>query len=230
MEPIEIIIVIVGFILIIITYLLSEKFELGTSDIEEELSKNVNKIAEELVRREVEKELVQVIDEKIEAASVKLDKIANEKIMAVGNYSDEILEKISKNHDEVIFLYNMLNEKEATLKDTIRDIEALKLSIKKMAVVNDMAVASKETMIGSNKKLENEKKIQDKEEIQKTEKSQDAPLVMDVNPKSEDTSVNKNSEILIMYKNGKSNIEIAKELGIGMGEVRLVIDLFKKEN
>ena len=34
-------------------------------------------------------------------------------------------------------------------------------------------------------------------------------------------------EILKLYKQGKSVIEIAKTLGIGVGEVRLVIDLFK---
>ena len=32
-------------------------------------------------------------------------------------------------------------------------------------------------------------------------------------------------EILRLYKEGKSNVAIAKELGIGVGEVKLVIDL-----
>ena len=32
--------------------------------------------------------------------------------------------------------------------------------------------------------------------------------------------------ILDLYAKGKTNIEIAKELGLGIGEVRLVIDLF----
>ena len=30
-----------------------------------------------------------------------------------------------------------------------------------------------------------------------------------------------------MYNQGYSNVDIAKKLGIGIGEVRLVIDLFK---
>ena len=37
---------------------------------------------------------------------------------------------------------------------------------------------------------------------------------------------NNNQMILDLYAKGKSNIEIAKELGLGIGEVRLVIDLF----
>lgn len=35
--------------------------------------------------------------------------------------------------------------------------------------------------------------------------------------------------ILRMNKEGKSNLEIAKELGLGVGEVKLVVDLFHEE-
>ena len=38
---------------------------------------------------------------------------------------------------------------------------------------------------------------------------------------------NNNEEILRLHKEGKSNVAIAKELGLGVGEVKLVIDLFE---
>jgi DNA-binding NarL/FixJ family response regulator len=38
---------------------------------------------------------------------------------------------------------------------------------------------------------------------------------------------NNNEQILKLYKQGKSKIAIAKELGLGVGEVKLVIDLYK---
>ena len=38
---------------------------------------------------------------------------------------------------------------------------------------------------------------------------------------------NSNEEILRLHKEGKSNVAIAKELGLGVGEVKLVIDLFE---
>ena len=38
---------------------------------------------------------------------------------------------------------------------------------------------------------------------------------------------NSNDRILEMHKAGKSNMSIARELGLGIGEVKLVIDLFK---
>lgn len=39
---------------------------------------------------------------------------------------------------------------------------------------------------------------------------------------------NKNERVLALHKQGKSNVAIAKELGLGVGEVNLIIDLFKE--
>ena len=38
---------------------------------------------------------------------------------------------------------------------------------------------------------------------------------------------NNNEEILALHREGKSNMAIARELGLGIGEVKLVIDLYK---
>lgn len=40
---------------------------------------------------------------------------------------------------------------------------------------------------------------------------------------------NHNQKILDMYRNGTDAVEIAKELGLGVGEVKLVIGLFREE-
>ena len=42
-----------------------------------------------------------------------------------------------------------------------------------------------------------------------------------------DNGINSNERILELHKAGKSNMAIAKELGLGIGEVKLVIDLYK---
>ena len=39
----------------------------------------------------------------------------------------------------------------------------------------------------------------------------------------------KNAQILSMYKEGMSELEIAKQLGRGLGEVKLVLGLFGEE-
>ena len=38
--------------------------------------------------------------------------------------------------------------------------------------------------------------------------------------------LNSNDRILALYRQGKSSVDIAKTLGLGVGEVKLVIDLF----
>ena len=42
-----------------------------------------------------------------------------------------------------------------------------------------------------------------------------------------DNSANHNERILQMHRMGRSNMAIAKDLGLGIGEVKLVIDLFE---
>ena len=39
---------------------------------------------------------------------------------------------------------------------------------------------------------------------------------------------NNNERILRLYREGKTVLEIARELGLGTGEVKLVIDLFRE--
>ena len=215
MTGLEICLVIIGLICVACSFLFSE--HLMAQDMKEEMIGGVNvaSVTEEIVKREVEAEVANVIDDKIEEMEVRIDKITTEKIMAMGDYSNDIQEKISQNHDEVMFLYNMLNDKEEVLKNTIRDIEAVKASVKKMAIVNDVAkdVTKKETEATK----EVEKPEEQKAEVKTTEKTGSI--------RKRGIS-NNNQMILDLYAKGKSNIEIAKELGLGIGEVRLVIDLF----
>lgn len=220
MGPFEIILLIIGGILVCATFVFSEKFSGSDKEIQEEISKNAEKIASEIIRKEVEVQLAVLIDDKIEETKISLGKIVNENMMSLGEYSQEINNNIEKNHNEVMFLYNMLNDKEKVLKDTIRDIEALKLSVKKMAIVNDVA---KSEINNIDRPVE--------KEIKKTESNINKEVEKEKTLRTHNpTTVNNNALILKLYREGKNNMEIAKELGLGMGEVRLVIDLFKKES
>lgn len=44
-----------------------------------------------------------------------------------------------------------------------------------------------------------------------------------------DVKKNNNNKILELYSKGMSNIDIAKKLNLGIGEVRLVIDLYRNK-
>ena len=60
------------------------------------------------------------------------------------------------------------------------------------------------------------------------EEKQIAP-VQDVEGTQESIFINKNEQILNLHKEGKSDVEIAKALDCGLGEVRLVLGLYKEE-
>ena len=62
----------------------------------------------------------------------KLESISNDKIIAVGEYSDQVLEKINSNHKEVVFLYQMLNDKEDELKETVTKLENMRIECEKL--------------------------------------------------------------------------------------------------
>lgn len=56
----------------------------------------------------------------------------------------------------------------------------------------------------------------------------DVPKVeVDLSAVGKNGERNSNERILQLHEAGKSNMAIAKELGLGIGEVKLVIDLFE---
>ena len=98
----------------------------------EEMPKESKKMAQDEVRAIIDKEMElvrqhvdDVVDESIEYAVEKtersLERLTNEKIMAVNEYSDTVLREIHKNHEEAMFLYDMLNAKHQNLKNTVSE-------------------------------------------------------------------------------------------------------------
>ena len=239
MSPIEIIFAIVGIVLIVVScFLTKENNAAETVAFSEEVL--------EAQKREIEKMVHQVLEDKTEETVVKADdylsKISNEKIMAVNDFTDQILEKIDSNHKEVVFLYDMLNQKEDELKQVVRQFESEKQEIRE--TVNEVTKLSKQlnskikkadTATTTAKKASStEKKTETKKNTDNTKKSEkDAGIVA-----SEDKSNgqmefsdmlnqdNRKDEILQLYKQGKSVLEISKSLGMGQGEVKLIIGLY----
>ncbi len=121
-EIMEIILLAAGAVIFILSFFIPER--------KTEVSGQSRELAKEevaaLVGREMENvrgHLDDVVDEAISYAMEKtersLERLSNEKIMAVNEYSDTVLAEIHKNHEEAMFLYDMLNSKHANLKDTV---------------------------------------------------------------------------------------------------------------
>lgn len=219
MGAMEVFLIITAVIVIAVSFCIKEK-----SDKNEDEKKGgqdeVKAVTQEMIKEEIQNQLAMISDDMLENTEAKLDKIANQKIMAVGNYSEDVLKNIEENHNEVMFLYNMLNDKETTLKNTVRDIEAVKVSVRKMAdnVENDV------------QGWENEIKLSQEEETVPAEDKKEQPSqenVLEMEDAEEEDQRSNKEKILELYRQGKSNIEIAKRLNLGVGEVNLVLGLFK---
>lgn len=112
------------------------------------------KIDPELIRSVIDKEMrdarervTEVVDETLEYAVEKTERaserISNEKIMAINEYSETVLADINKSHQEVMFLYDMLNDKHNNLKETVKHVDKTAKEAEEAANAAAIALAAK---------------------------------------------------------------------------------------
>ena len=330
----EIVLIVAGFAAIILGYLLP-----AGKEMDEEDKMLMEREIRELVRREVEdqKETIEdmvgdSVENSLDRTERAMERISNEKLSAIGEYSDTVINDIHKNHDEVMFMYDMLNDKHKNLtsvvsevtkkadeaKQVVRDAEATakeaqeasnllaasdeksnvrailldetddkprgiripykdkKQEIKPDIVtpeqdfgqeLRDLELTQKESpSVGTNESGYVEEhnieqldglrnigaRVLDKEEISSSRVIGNAPTSDSISSKvvpiteavrvegrsknpdktmrelTANDPVSQNKQIIEMHKAGKSNMVIARELGLGIGEVKLVIDLSNK--
>lgn len=186
MELINIILIIIGLVIIFISYKLMDN---APSTMEK--GNTILDIDSNILEESIKQRIDSISSETIYDTKEKLNGISNEKIIAINEFSEQILEKIKNNHEEVVFLYKMLIEKEENIKKiaNIKNVEDVN-KIKEVENINEHDIESQEKI--SNLELNNNKSY---------------------------------DEILRLYKEGKTILEISKFLNIGQGEVKLVIDL-----
>ena len=221
MGILEVILLIAGIVVFIGSFLLpSGKTE--ESGINKEAAKEEIKglVEEEMqtVRSRMQDKMEETSEDALEKAERSLERLTNEKIMAVNEYSDTVLQEIHKNHEEAMFLYDMLNSKHANIKDTVSKMD------KAVKEAEDKAKDRAEAMEkpGKENGVE-EKKVETPTE---TPEPSESPEIGCKGETAEEGQ-NNNEKILEMHRQGKSTVAIAKELGLGVGEVKLVIDLYK---
>ncbi len=219
MNVMEIVLLVAGVVVFVLSFLIPDKSRSHTSGTATN-AEDVKKVLEheiENAKIKLQDELDETLTYSVEKAERALERISNEKIMAVSEFSDTVLEQINTNHKETIFLYDMLNDKQREINSTARFVnKTVKESAKAVVLNEDVEV------------------IQDKAE--KLEKSESHQIEQqDTNQQNAisnlthevDHSANSNDKILTLYRQGLSKVAIAKELGLGVGEVKLVIDLFQ---
>lgn len=240
MEVVEVIFIVLGVLLLIASCFMQSKETTNTEfdydDLINRLSRReLSKEETEEIKRAIERILSERTDKIIEETDDYLSKVANEKILSVNEFSKQVMEKLEVNHKEVVFLYNMLNEKEAELKDTVSQIhDAEKDAVLLMKELEEKKALFLET---ANTLPKNMERVATGPLVNNP---MEVTLVQEPNPeekkamqrktgqeeKDEYSVENNTNEILALHRQGKSVIEISKLLGLGQGEVRLVVDLY----
>ena len=133
MSATEIVLIVIGALIFLLGYLMPAR----KKDIDEEVQlisedeiRKLVSIETEHVKDQIEDIVEETINYSMEKAERAMERLTNEKIMAVNEYSDTVLEEINKNHKEVVFLYDMLNDKHDNLMSTINDATAAADEIK----------------------------------------------------------------------------------------------------
>ena len=296
MDIIVIICLIIGVGCIGASFFIKEKADIDNHEKE--------KIAEEIrgralsedsikkVMARVEKgfseKLSAISEDKLGGFADKMSEIANDKMLAINDMSGQLMEKIEQNHKEVIFLYDMLNEKSDYLKDFSAKIDGLRHELEReeeriKALNNDLddkmikVKEVRQTVIAKpvapvEVKQEKSRRVptgieQAKAAIKPAEVPAQAKNLVKMKKEVEDIpsdindifdaderdifkdaevpeitaeideidlspelteELSTNDKILKMHSEGKSVMEISKELGMGQGEVQLILGLYGK--
>jgi len=250
----EIFLLIFGGVIFILSFIIPVSKEEASKETKDLMRDEIKKLVSEEMDS-VKNHVDDVVDEAVEYAMEKtersLERLSNEKIMAVSDYSDTVLQEIHKNHEEVMFLYDMLNDKHNNLKNTVSEVNQTVKAVEETTREAEAAVNSFKELVPE--KIEDDQltvvikeavsypaesqvttggtkdsrttETSDRTYEKKTVKDEEALTESDIKPEK----LNRNDEILKLYELGKSNVAIAKQLGMGVGEVRLVIDLYKNK-
>lgn len=285
MTAFEVVLLLCGIICVAVSFIMGDSKEKNTDD--KDYDTNLTEEQKEDIRRQV----TDIIDEEMlnasEKTEVSLDKISNTKILEMNEYADNILGEINRNHNEAVFLYDMLNDKAKEVKSTVKDVNVTKKQVEKIQAEVTSAAANPEEDNAYADKSGDKSQHRSEHEFRSMTpeivREIDMPVTSEYDDSQENDlygtggadindgmdmvspqelmavsqmlgqdiqqniqqniqtvsaqdngmhdngthGLNRNDEILSMYESGMDSRQIAKELNLGIGEVRLVIDLYK---
>lgn len=246
----EVVLLVVGFFCVCISFFIGEKKD--SSEPAESDAHSATDVwterEEQMIRNRAAVVLEDFQTELVESTTDQMNRMCNEKIMAIDGFAQQLLEKIEDNHQEVVFMYNMLNEKE-------KEIAGIVTEPPKAASgtgTEPSGAAARETSKagsgagpaprGTGNAAQGAPRVVQNAGPNRAQGQPAAtaavPVKQEEGKKSEPAATATDSSLMEgvsgdtilrvckMYKEGKSVLEISKELGIGQGEVQLVITLY----
>lgn len=260
-----------GLALILISFFVSdatngqsESFDLDLLTVNEDYE--LSEREQSIIRRKIEDVIAKQAKEILLETSESLANMANEKMLALGDYAVAVCDEIEKNHKEVMFLYSMLDDKQKEIMHTVKQVDEtvrvtgqLQDRIEEMMAESDHVTSTggsdrKQDLksgSGRSRGLESDadrhtdgtdfysewdrtqamhmEELSMEQEIRQSRMEQERDIVPELSDEQMPERENANDEILALYQEGESVIDIAKHLGLGVGEVKLVIDLYQGE-
>lgn len=233
-----IVLIVIGLIFIFVSFFISEAMNDSISEEKEKVAVDVTLTDEQrtTVQQQIEDAITEYCENILYQTENQLATMSNEKTLALGDYAVSVCEEIEKNHKEEMFLYSMLGEKEKELKLLVQQVDELRKDLRDTLMQSNQLLeeaTAAAQVVQTNQSQVAQHVVNETE----TEDSFDAALqeldAMEIDFSDTDenttntTTENANEIILELKKSGMSIIEIAKQLGLGVGEVKLVVDLYQ---
>ena len=228
MTVVEAVLLLIGVVFFIGSFFITEKLSPADVNKVAELSEGELRV---LVDRELDTARAKVSDVVDEAMDLTIDKVqrtmerdTNEKIMAISEYSDATMEQLKKINHEVTFLYSMLGDKHAQLNEAMEQMDEL---IRTYQSLRAMPMPDVQAVPAASEPVE---PVVQPVQTQTEAAPQDEELPQEVEmPEEEPKHVSVREQILERYHAGEDLTDIARDLGLGFGEVKLIVELYRGE-
>lgn len=233
MTAIEVALLLIGVVFILGSFFIIEKLS------PEELSR-VADLSEEELRMVMDRELEtagakisdmadQAVDLSMNQIQRKMEKDTNEKIMAISEYSDSVMDQLQKMNHEVTFLYSMLGDKHAELSESMSKLNEL---LQECQAMQEEAMRFRQAYQDQQTDGTTDESVELSEETIRESKSESENMNQesaDIAVSDENNEFNVRDEILRRYHAGEELNDIARDLSLGYGEVKLIVELYKGE-
>ncbi len=222
-----------GAILIIISFFLVEKKNKDLIELTpEEKKEKIEEILAEF-KPQAQQTMEEMSSACIEDTKEELERLTNEKILAINEFGEQLLTKIESSHEEVVFLYDMMMKKEEEMKSTLNRMEVLRKEnqtfidkIMELRNAKMKVMGTKTEPIKENIKIVTPEPSLTITVPPATEKIEVIDTNLQDDNDEEELPENIKRQILELHERNFSIREISRRLSVGQGEVKLFIDLY----
>lgn len=134
MTVFEIILLICGFVCVVVSFIMGDGNDTSMGEVQ--IDAQLTDEQKDSIRKQINEVLKEEIDDISEKTEASLDKISNTKILEMNEYAETIMGEISRNHNETVFLYDMLNEKAKEVKSTVKNVNIATKQAEKIKTQN----------------------------------------------------------------------------------------------